>query len=367
MEINYLKIWNWKTTICISDSRCLDWYKKDFELFVQNNKEYNFIFLDYAQYSKFFKISIFWHVWYKNLDRAYKKSSTLKEYYSSLWIFLKSNWIKNFLVISTWEYWHPDFLESLKNLWIKLDIYTVDDDWSIEYCSLPYTKYYDHHFHVWVMYDKKITIAEKLEEFWQKNAVWLPLWALEWHINNNVSFDNRDIEVCYIWNVNPPKFFRLSKLKRHFWDRFKLYWKQWNWDWKSLKWIFYKICNKIFRLWYVEKISDEKLMEIYSRTKVGFNMHLNPIKWPSNIRLYELPYNWVMQLCDDIVWLKRIFNIWKEVIWYKDINDAIKKIDYYLEHENERKEIAYNGHLRTQKEEYRFQNTLEKIIEIICH
>lgn len=366
MEIKYIQIWDWKKTICLSDSWSLDWYKKDFELFTKKHKEYRFLFLDHGQYSRFFKESIFWHISSKNLDKTFKKSSLLKEYYSSLKTFLKDRWIKNFLVVSTWQYWHPDFLKSIKDLWVKLDIYTVDDDYSIEFCSLPYTKYYDHHFHVWVMYDEKITIAEKLKEYWQKNPIRLPLGALEWHINENINFENRDIDVCYIWNVNPPKFFRLSKLKRHFWDRFKLYWKQWNGDRKSLKWIFYKICNKIFKLWYVEKISDEKLIDIYSRTKIWFNMHLDPIKWPSNIRTYELPYNWVMQLCDDVIWLKKVFNIWEEVIWYENISDAIKKIDFYLENEKERQRIAYNGHLRATKEKYKFQTTLESIIKTIC-
>jgi len=55
------------------------------------------------------------------------------------------------------------------------------------------------------------------------------------HINNNIDFEHRDIEVCYIGNVNPLKLFRLSKLKRHFGDRFKLYGAQGNGDWKSIK------------------------------------------------------------------------------------------------------------------------------------
>ena len=147
-------------------------------------------------------------------------------------------------------------------------------------------------------------------------------------------------------------------------DRFKLYWAQGNWDRKSFKWICYKLANKIFRLWYIEKVSDEKLLEIYSRTKIWFNMHLIPFKWPSNLRLYELLCNGVMELCDNVLWLQKIFKVWNEIVWYDNINDAIKKIEYYLEHDNERKKIAKAWYKKTIWN-YTLEKTYKKIFDTL--
>ena len=258
--------------------------------------------------------------------------------------------------------WFPSKLKKLKTI---ISLFTMDDDYStINYCSLPYTKYYDYHFHVWVMFDKQgKTIADKLKEY-GGNPIWIPYWYFADHLNSNIDFYNRDIDICYIWNINPPKLIRLSKLKRHFWDKLKLFWQQWNWDRISLKWIFYKITNKIFRLWYIEPVSDEKLKEIYKRTKIWFNLHLCPRKWPSNLRLYELPANWVMEICDNDLWMRKIFNVGKEIITYKNISEAITKIEYYLQHEEERIQIAKQWYKKTINN-YSFENNLKNMFDII--
>ena len=58
------------------------------------------------------------------------------------------------------------FLQLLKKEGITIALSTADDDTrAIQYCSFPYTKYYDYHFHVGVMYDKEgKTIADVLKE-----------------------------------------------------------------------------------------------------------------------------------------------------------------------------------------------------------
>ncbi|MFA6256015.1 MAG: glycosyltransferase [Candidatus Absconditabacterales bacterium] len=214
------------------------------------------------------------------------------------------------------------------------------------------------------MYDKKgTTIADKLKE-WGGNPVWIPLGARADHINTNIDFDNRDIEVCYIGNINPRKLFRLSKLKRHFGARLKLYGGQGNGDWKSLKGIFYKIVNKLFGLGYIEPISEDKLKEIYGRTKIGFNMHLVSWKGPSNSRMYELPINGVMQLCDNKLGLNRVFEVGKEVVAYENIHNAIQKIEYYLQNDEERIKVAKAGYERAIKY-YTYDLVWKRILSVM--
>jgi len=365
MKIKYTTFWNGDKKI-LFDIEMLSYYKIEFENINKNN-DYTFYFLKRNQFVWLFQHDILNRVSYSKLDKFYKESQILKKYYNNLINLCKVEKISHIVFTSTWQYWHPDFLNELKNNKIIISLSTADDDTNqINYCSRPYTKYYDYHFHVWVMYDKRwTTIADKLKQWWW-NPIWIPLWARAKHINKNVNFENRDIEVTYIWNVNPPKIFRLSKLKKHFWDRLKLYWWQWNWDWKSLKWIFYKLTNIIFWLWYIEAISDEKLKEIYRKSKIGFNMHLVDYKWPSNSRMYELPANWVMQICDNELGLKNIFKNWKEIVAYKNIDDAIEKIEYYLKNKDERIKIAkawYDKAINNYKVEQSFKKILNLIFK----
>lgn len=362
MDFTFSTFGNWGKKV-LFDVEMLEYYEEEFN-FINRLNEYTFYFLHRNDFISLFKHNILNRVTHWELDKTYKTSVTLKEYYSHLLDFCRGHSIDVIFFTSTWQYWHPEFLQKLKDLGIVLALSTADDDTdTINYCSLPYTRYYDYHFHVGVMFDANTTIAQKLREYGSKCPIWVPLWARAGHINENVSFMSRDIELCYIGNMNPQKFLRISKLKRHFKDRLKLYGSQWNGDWKTLKWIFYKICNKIFQLWYIEKISDSQLLNIYKRTKIGFNLHLVPIKWPSNSRMYELPCNGVMQLCDNQIWLAKIFDLWKEVVWYKNINDAIQKIEYYLSHESERIEIAKSGYKKAINN-YRYRDSLETMLHM---
>ena len=362
MKINYTKIWSGNKKVLFDES--LSQYRIEIEKINVKN-EYSFYLLERGQFTSYFKQDILNIVSFKKLNRTYHNNKNLQQYYTWLIDLCKQEKIFHIVFTSTGQYWHPDFLKQLKKHWITIALSTADDDyWRINYCSLPRTKYYDYHFYVWVMYDKSWkTIADKLREYWW-NPVRVPLWARADHISKIER--ERDIDVVYIWNVNPRKLFRLSKLKRHFGDRLKLYWWQWNWDWKSLKGILYKIANKIFRLWYIEAISDEKLIEIYSRAKIGFNMHLVPWKWPSNSRMYELPCNKIMQLCDNVLGLSRIFDVWKEVVWYDWIDDAIQKIEYYLKHDDERRKIAnawYEKAIKQYKAENMYKTILGTVFE----
>jgi len=363
MQLNYTEIWTWNKKI-LYDVEVFHYCKIEIENIGSENN-YHFYFLNRNQLIPLFKHNILNNISYKTLVQTYQKSKDLQDYYEEILLLCKKENITHIIFTGTGQYWHPDFLKKLKENWIIISLSTADDDTNkIKKYSLPYTKYYDFHFHVWVMYNRDwTTIAEKLREWWW-NPVWIPLGARADHINEKVDFENRDIEVCYIWNINPCKLFRLAKLKRYFGDRFKLYGLQGNGDWKSLKWIFYKVMNKLFGLWYIEPVSDEKHKEIYGRTKIGFNMHLVSWKWPSNSRLYELPCNWVMQVCDNELGLKMVFEIWKEIVAYKNIHDAIKKIEYYLKNDKERIKIAKAWYKRAMAN-YLYQDVFITMFDII--
>lgn len=366
MGIKYTEFWTWNKKILITVDFFHDYKYVDEIKSLNKNNDYHFYFLDRNQYKPLLHHDFLSRVRFSVLNKQYLWWWPIVLYYNALQDFITEHGIKHILFFWWGQYRHPKFLQQLQKKSIVISLFTVDDDTSmIKYYSLPYTRYYDYHFHVWVMYDDHMTMAEKFKEYGSKNPLWVPMWALATHINHTVDFENRNIDVCYIGNINPPKFFRISKLKKHFGDRLKLYWAQWNGDWKSLKWIFYKICNKIFGFWYIEKLTDEKIKEIYATTKIGFNLHLVPYKWPSNWRMYELPINWTMQVADNGVWTTRIFELWKEIVCYKNIRDAIQKIEYYLQHDKERIEIAKQWYKRALHENYTWEHSLHFILNKI--
>jgi spore maturation protein CgeB len=101
-------------------------------------------------------------------------------------------------------------------------------------------------------------------------------------------------------------------------------------------------------LWQVKELPAEGLVSLYNRSKIGINMHLS--FGPVNLRMYELPANGVMQICDCPQGLNDVFDVGKEVIGYSSMKEAIELIHYYLEHDNERKQIAQAGFRRVMKD-----------------
>lgn len=109
----------------------------------------------------------------------------------------------------------------------------------------------------------------------------------------------------------------------------------------------------------MNELPPEGLAALYKRSKIGINIHDS--FGPINRRLYELPANGVMQICDCPDGLKDVYEVGKEVIGYSSIKEAIELIRYYLEHDDERKQIARAGFRRVMKDYKR-----ATVLDIAC-
>ena len=71
-----------------------------------------------------------------------------------------------------------------------------------------------------------------------------------------------------------------------------------------------------------------------------------------NSRLYELPANGVMQICDRGAGnaTAELFEEGREIVLYDDMEEAIDKIRYYLAHPEEREKIALAGYRRVMRD-----------------
>jgi spore maturation protein CgeB len=96
--------------------------------------------------------------------------------------------------------------------------------------------------------------------------------------------------------------------------------------------------------WPAGRISDEERGRLYRDTRIGWNIHnsLGPI----NVRMFALPANGVLQICDNRCRLAQFMKLEHEVIGFDTIDECVDRTRYFLKHENERREIAGNGHRR---------------------
>jgi spore maturation protein CgeB len=196
-----------------------------------------------------------------------------------------------------------------------------------------------------------------------RKSKFIPLGArASKYIEEPPALDGRDIDLVYIGKPYSKKIFRLLKLKKHFGNRMKIYGRGWKTFPKRTLTGF--IASQIydFNFERVEEISSEEFIQVYRNAKIGFNFHQS--YGPSNRRMYELPINGVMQICDCKKGLSELYSLGEEVISYKNIDDAINKIEYYLKNDKERVRIAKKGYLKV-KSSYKTGACFEIMIKEI--
>lgn len=89
-------------------------------------------------------------------------------------------------------------------------------------------------------------------------------------------------------------------------------------------------------------------VNLLQESKIGLNIHNST--GPINRRLFYLPANGVMQICDNKDYLGKIFELDKEVVGFDNISEAIELTHFYLNNDEERINIAANGWKRALKD-----------------
>jgi spore maturation protein CgeB len=246
--------------------------------------------------------------------------------------------------------YHPEFLASLRGR-IYTALCSGDDPDSSEYCSKPYVAHFDHIFAWGVRFDETTTVTQKFLEWGAKRADWWPYGARSDACDPTLTEQDiyrhrRSVPLAYVgtcWGKSD----RLLRLKKHFGSRFRVHGK---WG---------RLFPLKHGLW-VKPLPAERLVPLYCDTRIGINIHLT--YGPCNMRVFELPANGVMQVCDCADGLGEVFEVGKEVVAYRSMDEAIDKIEYYLAHDVERIEIALNG-LRRVRKDYTRLATFARAVE----
>ncbi len=104
--------------------------------------------------------------------------------------------------------------------------------------------------------------------------------------------------------------------------------------------------NKNLPAYYKGNATGEKVLKIYSGSKIVLNIHDPEAKHSVNTRTFDIPASGAFELTDYKPEIEKLFNIGEEMVCYKDIPDLLKLAGYYLNNPSERQRIAENGKKR---------------------
>lgn len=213
---------------------------------------------------------------------------------------------------------HPEWLGSLPTL----NIYgCFDDPESTSAISEPVARYFDASF------VGNLACLPLYRSWGIKRAAWCPIGIVSHDYPAHISTDelllrDRSTAAAFIGERDSP-------------------WRQ-----KRLDKLVAEFPDAVFRGngWPDGRITDAERGQLYRDTRIGWNIHnsLGPI----NVRMFALPANGVLQICDNRCRLAQFMKLEHEVIGFDTIDECVDRTRYFLKHESERREIAANGHRR---------------------
>lgn len=262
------------------------------------------------------------------------------------------------VIVANCPPYHPDYL---KRLSVYKALFSADDPGATYMINIPYLHAYNHVFFVAPSYSADMDMSQKMHYAGMTNADWLPISVFDFEFEpqkqrESVFSQERDIDIIYIGSFWRQKVDTLVKVSRAFGNNFKIC------GFFRTKHNIYLNARHGLHRW-IKPVSHQQRVNLYQRAKIGINIHWSNFGL-GNQRLYHLPANGVMQICDCASFLSRVFEPNREIVAYEDADELVENIRYYLGHEQERVEIAKAGYDRTLRQ-YRFGAVCQRAAELI--
>lgn len=263
------------------------------------------------------------------------------------------------LIVDNVAPYHPEFLR-------KLNVYKVlriaDGPLSCYERDFAYLHAYDHVLYHSPAYSRDLGMADKLSYVGAKRADFWPHVAFDALFDPSKTEDQlfsqeRDIDVIFVGALFRNKMPALARVKKAFGSRVMLR------GMSGLK------SNAYFNLKYgfpgwVRPIAFEDYVPLYQRTKIGINVHNRGKYTVGGYRMYDLPANGVMQICDGDEFLSAFYEVGEEVVGYTSADDLVDKVRYYLDNDAERERIARNGYRKVMAD-HRIRTRLGELVDIV--
>lgn len=255
--------------------------------------------------------------------------------------------------------YHPEFLRTL-------DIYKVertsDGPLAAYDRDFAYAHAYDHVLYHSPAYSPDLSMAEKLTYVGVRRADFWPHALFSEMHDPRLSEDelfarDRDIDVIFVGALFPNKMPYLATLKKAFGKRLMLR------GLSSIKKNVYFKAKYRVPGW-VTPIAFEDYVPLYQRAKIGINVHNRGDYTVGGYRMFDLPGNGVMQICDGGPYLNDFFREGEEIVRHSSVDDLIDKVRYYLDHPAEREKIARGGYRRVMAD-HRIGHRLTQLIDLL--
>ena len=221
------------------------------------------------------------------------------------------------VIVANCPPYHPDYLRRFP---VYKALHSADDPGATYLINIPYLHAYDHVFFVAPTYSADMDMKEKMTYAGKANADWVPISVFDFECapergEDEVFAARRDIDVIYVGGFWRQKVELLATVKRALGRRCRLYGR------------FETRHNAYMKLRYwcpgwVSPVSLGRRVELYQRARIGFNVHWSE-HGLGNQRLYHLPANGVMQICDCADSLARVFEPEQEIVGYRGADDLI--------------------------------------------
>jgi spore maturation protein CgeB len=265
---------------------------------------------------------------------------------------------------------HPEFLHKHFKNSIKV-LSFIDDPHQTYNYGLAYSWVFDAATYVSPTYSVDLNMRQILSLAGFKDIMWYPNCLTntdnpKWGVGEIAQqLEKRINKSFYVGGYYTDKIKRLAILKKKLNTKFDIF------GYYPLKGLSFFVgnllLNKIPIFYLPRKLNKQEWNEVYESYGVGINMHLSdPSIEFGNIRLYELGYRGVAQVCDvssvtkDIV--KKIFIPDKEILLYETADQCVEQVNRLLSNKNLRIEIALAAYKRSISE-YKYEITLKKKIK----
>lgn len=117
--------------------------------------------------------------------------------------------------------------------------------------------------------------------------------------------------------------------------------------------------------YYKGKAAGEKVLKIYSSSKIVLNIHDPEATYGVNTRTFDIPACGAFELVDFKPEIRKLFRLGEEMVCYRNTDDLQKLVRFYLDNPAQRKAIADRGKAKVLGE-HTWLHRVKEVAHVLC-